>query len=557
MPYFHPIGQAVVTPRGSAPEIRAREAHLAASQARILDDRPARTLERLAGRQRMTARARVAALCDENAQVWDLGVFVGQDQCIPDGPVPLAAGVFCALSRVCGRMAMIIANDNTQAAGAWWPGSPEKIVRAQEIALRLGVAVFYLIECAGLYLPTQNETYAGAAGAGAIFKMQARLNRSGILQVAAVFGDCIAGGGYMPLLCDRILMTEQASICIGGVALNRHSKGGRAVLLGTPATHVHVSGCAEERVPDDAAALARLREIAQQLPSSLADFFRLAEPLSSPYSCQDLYDLLPAGPHETYDMHNVLARLVDGGLFKALLPEYGQEIVGGLGLVDGLPTLFLANQSLGHSAEGRARLGGVLYREGIVKLQRLAEDAREDGIPVVWIQDVAGFDIGEEAEAEGLLRHGARLLRTLTSDSMQNPPSLTILLRKASGAGFYAMKGTPFEPALIVATALTELAVMRPDTLAAAMYDKKIEALDTSPAGLSMKHELEERRARLIERQMQAGRVEAACARGDVDAIVPLGSLRCLVASFVAASYQSAGRPRKPKRLWTLLADEV
>lgn len=534
MIYFQNYGAPISIPSKDADSIRSREKDLDCLRSRITSERPQSVLSRIHDRGRLTADERIKKLKDKNAAIWFFGDFQGEDK-------RWRLGVICAITTVCDRQVMIIANDNTQSAGAWFPDAPRKIIHAQQTAKRLGIPVVYLVECAGLFLPDQEKTFAASDGAGRIFEMQAQIARSSILQIAAVFGDCIAGGGYMPLLCNKIVMTEQAALCIGGSALHTQAKSGSQDHLGGPDVHVHQSGCADTRVPDDLSAIEKLREWISLMPSPASEFFRLDEPLDSPYPCDDLYHLIPSDPAVSLNIQEILARLTDGAQYQILLGYFGKEITAALALIDGLPIVYIANS------------GSILYRDGIHKMRTVAAAAREDGIPVIWLQDVAGFDIGKNAEQQGLLRYGAMLLQELSNDSNEVPPALTILIRKSSGAGYYAMKGAPFHPAWIVSTVMTRLEVMRPDVLGGVVYDRKIARLQNTPESQEILENLESEKKNLINRQISNGDCLAAAQRGDVDDIVPLNQLRELCISFARAAYQSAAKPHKPHRLWTLL----
>ncbi len=543
---FISIGTPLIDTSEDAPLIHQLEKQIADEKQRISSDRASSVIERIHQRGRFTAEERVQTLCDDH-HPWFLGEFQGMDEHVEGNHRPYRLGVLCAIGTVKNRQVMIIANDNTITAGAWWPGTPQKIVHALETALRLQIPVIYLIECAGLYLPHQDKTFASRDGAGAIFETQARLNRSGIRQIAAIFGDCIAGGGYMPLLCDKIVMTEQASLCIGGHAITSHTKGSSSEPLGTPATHVHMSGCAESRVPDEQAALEKLRTWIDQLPSPSTDFFRIDDAIDSPFEQNDLYHLLPIDPSKPFSIEEILARLVDGAQLQRLDDDFGPEILAALALVDGLPTYIIANRgNTTQTQNGLLCAGGILYLDGITKMRKICENAHSNGVPVIWLQDVAGFDVGPDAEKNGLLRHGAMLLRELTCDGLQTPPHLTIILRKASGAGYYAMKGAPFHPALTLAVATSHIEVMSPETLAGTLFDKKI----ASASDDSKKAALETAKTQTIEAQIQASSPKAAAIRGDIDDIIPLDELRARIVTFLRAAWQNGSRPVKPYRLW-------
>jgi 3-methylcrotonyl-CoA carboxylase beta subunit len=513
--------------------------------------------ERLEQEGKLTTWQRLEALADPDSPVLPIGSFVNWERSFEgsrrDAP---GAGVVTAFTRVGGRWVVAVANDNLVASGAWWPGTPEKIQRAQRIALRLKLPVVYLVECSGLFLPQQSGSFAGGTGAGHIFKLNALLSDAGVPQVAGVFGACIAGGGYMPIISDRVIMTEQAYMVIAGAALIKGAKSQSLTStdLGGPEVHVHRSGCADLRVPDDQACVRAIRAELERLPSSAAPFYRQGlEGLPPHHEPAELSSMFPPDHRETYEAREVLARLLDGSLFHEFLPGVGPEVITGLGKVAGLWTGVVINDVGTHPhprAPASTRAGGILYREGVAKLATFSRQCDANGIPLLWLQDVAGFDIGMEAEEQGLLGYGSSLIY---SNSTNTTPMFTVLLRRASGAGYYAQAGLPFDPVLQLSTPMTRLAVMEGRTLAIATYNKALnddlEIATASP---------EERR--LLEAGMAetAGRIErdmdpyAAAARGDTDEVVPLPELRTWLEAMVEMSYQAIGNRRiRNPRIWT------
>lgn len=526
----------------NATQIQHSENILQAALHHAIHARPQRTLDRIKSRNCLTAWERVQALIDPESRLWHMGALQNYAKNPEDSS---GLGVICAFGTVQKRSVVIIASDNTHAAGAWWPGTPEKIQRAQNMALRLRIPVLYLIESAGLYLALQEQTYASEHGAGAIFERQATLNHHAIPQLAAVFGDCIAGGGYMPLLCDKIVMAERASICIGGGAIHHASCGASHAQLGAPNIHVHYTATACARVPDDHAAIQWLRAQVETLPTSANAYYRFTPAVPPHYAIEDLYDILPRDNAKPFDIAQCLARLVDASQIEPLFDDTGSEIFGARAAVDGLPIAFIANSADSTTEKQKYKFGAILYKTGIQKMHRIAAQAYDDGIPLIWIQDVSGFEIGESAERDALLKHGAALFHQTARDDFRSPPCLTILLRKAAGAGFYAMKGTPFHPSWTLVTALTNLEVMRPDVLASALYDKKIAQLsDSDPK----RAELLDLKRHLSETQARHATAQAALERGDADSFVPLSELRNAILDFARAAWQSL-RPVKPKHL--------
>src|SRR4051812_27797899 len=514
-------------------------------------------VDRVHKKGKLTARERLARLADPGTRTFEVGTFVNYGEVFPGDQKSPAAGVVTAFARVEGRWVMVIANDNTVASGAWWPRTPEKIQRAQMMAMRLRIPTIYLVDCSGLFLPEQSKSFPGARGAGHIFKMNSLLSANGVPQIAGVFGDCIAGGGYMPIISDRVYMTEQAYMVIAGAALIKGAKSQKITSLdiGGPEVHVHQSGCADVRVPDDETLLLCLRRDVARLPSSGADFYRgdLAgiEPRFAP---AELGTFIPSDHREAYDAHQVLARLVDQSLFWEVMPEVGEEMICGVGRIGGLYAGFVINrQGLVGDPEddARRRPGGILYRAGIAKISAFSRACNDDGLPLIWLQDISGFDIGKEAEAHGLLSYGSSLIYT---NSTNSTPMFTVLLRKASGAGYYAMSGLPYDPVVQLSTSLSRLSVMEGRTLAIAAFNTRLDddfqILTTDP---------DERRKLAADMHQTETRIErdmdpfVAARQLDTDEIILLGELRDYLAVLVEMAYQNTGYRRiKNPRIWSL-----
>ena len=514
-------------------------------------------VRRVHDKRKMTARERLLRLQDKDAPILEVGTFVNFGQKFGKDLESPGAGVVTAFTRVHDRWCMVIANDNTVASGAWWPRTPEKIQRAQTMALRLRIPVVYLVDCSGLFLPEQSRSFPGRTGAGHIFKMNSLLSAHGVPQIAGVFGDCIAGGGYMPLISDRVYMTEQAYMVIAGAALVKGAKSQKITSLdiGGPEVHVHQSGCADDRFPADGDVLARIRADVAQLPSSAVCYYRgdiaSMEPAFPP---QELASILPADHRQSYDAMQILARLCDQSLFWETMAGVGEEIVCGIGRVAGLHAGFAMNRQglLPHPHNpGAQRPGGILYRDGIAKLSAFSRACNTDGIPLIWLQDISGFDIGAEAERQGLLGYGSSLIY---ANSTNEVPMFTVLLRKASGAGYYAMSGLPYEPVLQLSTCLSRLSVMEGRTLAIATYNTKLD--DNFDIATQDPHE-----RRKIQQGMQAvqERIEAdmdpyvAASQMDTDEVIALEDIRKWLVAAVEMSYQSIGYRRiKNPRIWSL-----
>lgn len=513
--------------------------------------------ERVKNKGKMTAKERVEALADSKDSIFYINTFVndgvtfGEDKSSPN------AGVVTAFVLINKRWTMVIANDNTVASGSWWPNTPEKIIRAQEIALRLRLPVIYLVDCSGLFLPEQSATFPGKFGAGRIFKMNSLLSAQGVPQIAGVCGDCIAGGGYMPIISDRVFMTESAYMVIAGAALIRGAKSQNLSShdIGGPDIHVHLSNCADERVPDDLTLIKKVREEIERLPTSAVSYYRAGFEKSKPrYATEQLKCLLPVSPRETYDVRQILARLIDSSLFYEYDPLIGQEVVCGIGRIAGLYVGFLANaqELFPHPfKEGTSRAGGILYREGVKKLSRFCRLLNDDGIPMVWLQDVSGFDVGVEAEKQGLLGYGSSLIY---ANSTHQTPMMTVLLRKASGAGYYAMAGMPYDPVLQLSTPVSRLAVMEGQTLAIGAFNAKLDdEFNIATLDEAERKKIKEGMAQVsarIEKDMDPYR---AASLMDIDEVISVGEIRAYLELFAECSYQATGYRRvKNPRIWSL-----
>ena len=515
-------------------------------------------VDRVHRKGKMTARERLDALADPGTPILPVGTLVNEGLEFGErGLSSPGAGVITAYVRIEGRWCVVIANDNTVASGSWWPMTPEKIERAQTMALELRVPVVYLVDCSGLFLPEQSKSFPGLTGAGHIFQRNSALSAAGVPQIAGVFGDCIAGGGYMPIISDRVFMTEQAYMVIAGAALIKGAKSQKlsSLDIGGPEVHVHQSGCADERVPDDECCLQRIREEIANLPSSAVDYYRGGvAPAPPKFDPAELSGLFPSDHRHVYNIEDVLARLVDRSQFWELMPDRGREVIVGIGRVAGLYVGFLGNrQGIMEDPDqpGGIKPLGILYREGIAKLSAFSRACRDDGIPMVWLQDIAGFDVGVQAEAHGLLGYGSSLIY---ANSTQTVPVATVLLRKASGAGYYAMSGMPYEPVLQLSTPITRLSVMEGRTLAIATYNTKLDDNFEIESDDPDERKAIEDGMKAVEARIEADMDPVVSARQmDTDEVIPVERIRTYLEAFAEMSYQSTGSRRsKNSRIWSL-----
>ena len=517
-------------------------------------------IERVHKKGKLTTWERVELLKDPGTGVFPIGTFVNYGVEFGEGSSKRkapGAGVITAFIKIHNRHVVVIANDNTVASGSWWPLTPEKIERAQEVALKLRIPVVYLIDCSGLFLPEQSKTFPGKTGAGYIFKMNSLLSDQQVPQVAGVFGDCIAGGGYMPIISDVVYMTEQAYMVIAGAALVKGGKSQQitSLTIGGPDIHVGISNCADYRVPDDKTLLLNIRKEIARLPSTGIEYYYYGhEPAPPLFDPAEIEGIFPIDYRVTYDIKQVIARITDNSLFWELFPDKGREIICGVGKINGLYVGFIANNQIltDHPIhKGTKRSGGLLYRDGIAKMTTFSRACNSDGIPIIWLQDIAGFDIGPEAEKMGLLGWGSNLLYTNSTNTV---PVITVLLRKASGAGYYAMNGRPYEPIVQLSTPLTRLAVMEGRTLAIGTYRTKLDddfniVYTNQEEYDKIKQGMEE-----VERRITKDMDPILSARQlDTDEIILLGELRAYLETMIEMSYQTIGYRRvKNPRIWSL-----
>lgn len=556
---LEPIGTETTTSGADVDDVMAAaEERLDERRAEVRDGWGQKYRDRVQSRGKLTAWERVAALADDEASIRPVLSFVNYGETFgPTEKKSPSAGVVTAFVKVHGRWVTVIANDNTVASGSWWPRTPEKIIRAQEISLRLRIPVVYLVDCSGLFLPEQSRAFPGKRGAGHIFAKNAELSAAGVPQIAGVMGDCIAGGGYMPLISDRVIMTEKAYMVIAGAALIKGAKSQKlsSIGIGGADVHVHQSGCADERVPDDETLVHRARAIVKELPSSAADYYRREHSSAPPaFPPTSLNRVVPAASTTPYDVREVIARLVDDSLFWEVMPDVGPEVVTGIARINGLYVGIVANEQglTPHPhREGEMRPGGILYREGVARISTFSRACNDDGIPVIWLQDISGFDIGVEAERQGLLGYGSSLIYTNTTNTT---PMVTVLLRKASGAGYYAMAGLPYEPVLQLSTPITRLSVMEGKTLAIGAYNSRLD--DDFNIAVEDPEERAEIEAgmRAVEERIEEDMDPWASAKQlDTDEIVHLHELRGYLETAAELCYQSIGHRRvKNPRIWSL-----
>jgi 3-methylcrotonyl-CoA carboxylase beta subunit len=409
---------------------------------------------------RLTARERIARLCDDGAPFDELMGYAGWGLYDEVGEVP-AGGVVTGIGRLHDRPWMVIANDATVKAGAFFPITAKKVIRAQTIALENRLPIVYLVDSAGVYLPMQDEVFPDQDDFGRVFYLNARLSALGVPQLSAILGNCVAGGAYLPVMCDALVMTEGSALYLAGPALVRAAIGQQVghEELGGGAMHAEVSGTVDFLESDDEAALARLRTLAAGYPRPRLARWAPARPETAPPAHEgDLAAILPsAGGSAPYDVRDVLARLLDGGVFEEHKARYGRTLVCGTGRLGGYPVGVVANQKTTVRSRGRLQVGGVIYADAADKAARFVLQCNQQRIPLLFLQDVTGFMVGRDSEEEGIIRRGAKLVNAVSNSVV---PKLTVILGGSFGAGHYALAGKAYGPRMLFALPSARYAVM-------------------------------------------------------------------------------------------------
>jgi 3-methylcrotonyl-CoA carboxylase beta subunit len=519
--------------------LRALAVELQELRERLKQGGGPRRIQRQHDQGKWTARERIQALLDPDAPWVEVGMLVAHDRY--DGQAP-AAGVVTGVGRVHGREVVVVANDATVKAGSWWPETITKILRAQEIAMRCRVPILYLVDSAGVNLPYQGGVFPGQYGAARIFYYNSIMRRYlKVPQLSAVMGPCIAGGAYLPALSDIIVMVEGTSFMgLGGPNLVKGATGQvvEAEALGGARVHTSTSGVAHYRVADDEACVAKLRELVHELP-------RRPRALELPgagdppgQDPENLYDLLPDDHRKPYDMHDLLACLLDGGALDEFQPDRAREMICGTGFVDGVPVGVIANARGLVPADdgGQPRFGGIVYTESAEKVAYFIETMNRQGRPLLFVQDVSGFMVGPEAEHSGIIRAGARFVEAMATATV---PRLVLTVNHASGAGYYAMAGQGFDPDFILSLPTGRMGVMEGESAVMALFSAQLEKLKAQGQfpDEDLTTRMDEVRAE-YEKQLDA---RFAGARGFVDEVVLPEELRDALSLLLRTALNNPG----------------
>ena len=483
----------------------------------------AEKIEKLHKQGKLSARERCELLFDADSYMQEIGLLVAYDQY--GGQAPGAAVVTC-VGAIEGRECVVIANDATIKAGAWYPETIRKILRAQEIAMRNRIPIVYLVDSAGVNLPYQGGVFPGQYGAARIFYYNSLMRRYlKVPQIAAVMGMCVAGGAYLPALSDVILMVEGTSFMgLGGANLVKGATGQTTdnETLGGAMTHNAISGVAHYRVKNDKECIKRIRKMIAELPPAEGAAVSVVKSRKPKAEAKSLYEILPEDHRAPYDVRKVLDAIIDGGELDEFQEDFAKEMICGTARIDGMSVGVIANHRGMVPQKGKApRFGGIIYTESADKTAFFIENCNRSGTPILFVQDVSGFMVGLDAEHSGIIRAGARFVEAMATATV---PKLVLTLNHASGAGYYAMAGQGFDPDFIFSLPSGRMGVMEGDSAVQAIFGTQLDKLkkEGKEPDEELKRRMDDVRA-TYEKELDA---KHAAARGLVDAIVLPEELR-------------------------------
>lgn len=506
-----------------------------------------KAIEKQREKKKLTARERIEYLRDEHTPFIEIGAFAGWEMYAEQGGCP-SGGTVAGVGYISGRQCVIVANDQTVKAGAWFPITGKKNLRLQEIAMENHLPVVYLVDSAGVFLPMQDEIFPDKEHFGRIFRNNARMSAMGIPQIAAVMGSCVAGGAYLPIMSDETLMVEgNGSIFLAGPYLVKAAIGEDvdSETLGGAETHTAISGIADYKFPTEQECLDQVKRIVGKLglPQNAAGFDRVAPALPQK-PANEIYGLLPADATKAYDMLDIIERLVDNSEFDQFKQDYGKTILCGYARIDGWAVGIVANQrKMVKSKKGEMQMGGVIYNDSADKAARFIMNCNQKKIPLVFLQDVTGFMVGSRSEQAGIIKDGAKLVNAVANSVV---PKITIVVGNSYGAGNYAMCGKAYDPRFIYAWPGAKIAVMGGDQAAKTLL--QIQVAGMKAKGKEVSPEEEQRLLDEIKgRYDQQTTPYYAAARLWVDGIIdPLQTRQVISEGLAAANHQPHMPPFNP-----------
>ena len=482
--------------RTNMQKMSALLAQIRAQEAEVRQGGGPKTIEAQHAKQRLTARERLDLLLDPGTSFFELSLFAAFGMYEEWGGAP-SAGVVTGIGRVSGRLCMIVANDATVKAGAFFPMTAKKVLRAQHIAMENRIPTLYLVDSSGIFLPLQEDVFPDQDDFGRIFRNNAVMSASGIPQITAIMGMCVAGGAYLPVMTDQVLMTEGSGLFLAGPALVQAAIGQKysAEELGGATMHAEISGTVDFKEPNDHLCIARLRSLVSKWGhSASAPFDRAAynpDTDAPRYPAADLHALLDSDPAKaavnSYDMHEVIARIADRSEFDEYRPSYGRTLLCGYARIGGYAVGIVANQKQSQpqtspTGEKHIEFGGVIYAESADKAARFIMDCNQNLVPLIFLHDVNGFMVGRDAEWSGIIRSGAKMVTAVANSTV---PKISIIVGGSFGAGNYAMCGKAYDPRFIFAWPTARYAVMSGDSAANTLVEIRIRQLERGGRQLS------------------------------------------------------------------------
>jgi len=488
-------------------------------------------------KNKLTARERIEYLCDKNKSFAEIGAFAGFDMYEQEGGCP-AGGTVAGVGYVNGRQCVVVANDQTVKAGAWFPITGKKNLRMQEISMENRLPIIYLVDSAGVFLPMQDEIFPDKEHFGRIFRNNARMSAMGITQIAAVMGACVAGGAYLPIMSDETLMVEgNGSIFLAGPYLVRAAIGEDIDVetLGGAETHNAISGIADYKFETERECLDEIKKLMSKLGDQPKAGFDRAESVAPAKDPEELYGIMPENNARPYNMLEIIERIVDASDFDQFKKEYGKTILCGYARIDGWAVGVVANQRLVvKTKKGEMQLGGVLYNDSADKAARFILNCNQKKIPLVFLQDVTGFMVGSRSEHAGIIKDGAKLVNAVANSVV---PKITVIIGNSYGAGNYAMCGKAYDPRFIYAWPSARIAVMGGEQAAKTLL--QIQTAAQKSEGKNLKSESEEQQ-QLLEKIKSRYEKQTtpyyAAARLWVDDIIDPIATRQLISEAIAAA---------------------
>jgi 3-methylcrotonyl-CoA carboxylase beta subunit len=448
-----------------------------------------RAIESQHAKKRLTARERIDLLVDRDTPFFELGLYAAYEMYEEWGGAP-SAGVVTGLGKIHGRLFMLIVNDATVKAGAFFPMTAKKVIRAQNIAIENHIPTIYLVDSAGVFLPLQEDVFPDTDDFGRVFRNNAVMSAMGITQITAIMGMCVAGGAYLPVMCDTILMTEGSGLFLAGPALVQAAIGAKytAEELGGAEMHAQIAGTIDYREANDHICLERIRSVVNKLGHKAGSPFDRGKSEPAAYAAEELYGIYEVDGMRPYDMKEIIARVVDGGKFDEYKAEYGKTVICGLARIGGFAVGIVANQALPvqqtdpGSGDKRVEFGHVIYTESAEKAARFIMDCNQNLVPLVFLHDVNGFMVGRDAEWSGIIKAGAKMVNAVSNSVV---PKIVVIVGGSFGAGHYAMCGKAYDPRFVFAWPTARYAVMGGSAAAGTLVEIKIKQLERGGKKLS------------------------------------------------------------------------